>query len=156
LRTLRAGKNLGFPDGEAVLGQCKAIVTILIDYPTVDQIVELNKEALATIKIKKADSHRVLSRARILAAIGETKSDAGDIYDKAASLLIALTRVHAFDSGNRRTALLAALTFLRMNRETARIVHDANVLLGVREGFYSKNEIRDWLKGHAVRKFERK
>jgi prophage maintenance system killer protein len=62
---------------------------------------------------------------------------------------------HGFDSGNRRTAYAAARLFLARNGEHSNIKHDPNVLQGVREGFYSKKQVIDWLKGHALPAFER-
>ena len=81
--------------------------------------------------------------------------NSGDFYDKAAALLIVLVQSLPFDSGNRRTASAASMAFLRINGEYPRIVHDTRVLQEVREGFYAKDEIKNWLKGHEIWAFHR-
>ncbi|MBI2185315.1 MAG: type II toxin-antitoxin system death-on-curing family toxin [Thaumarchaeota archaeon] len=124
-------------------------------YPTENQIIQLNKEVLAEIRVKKADRHKVLRRPAISAAIEEAKNEPGDIYDKAASLLRSLIQSHPFDSGNRRTAYTATVTFLRMNGEEPKIVPDAKALQGIRERFYTKNQVKEWLKGHGISPFRR-
>ncbi len=62
-----------------------------IIYPTVDELIETNRRALIEIRSKKADSHRVLSRPLLNAALEKVES--GDLYDKAAVLLTELVRV---------------------------------------------------------------
>jgi prophage maintenance system killer protein len=62
---------------------------------------------------------------------------------------------HPFDSGNRRTAFAAAMTLLRLNGEHPKVVHDAKVLQGIREGFYTNGEVKKWLKGYGIRAFNR-
>ncbi len=130
-----------------------------IVYPSVDAIITLNKEAITRIRVKKADRHKVLSRGRIELVLAQTISCDGDIFDKAVTLLKGLTEMpHSFDSANRRTAYLAASSFLQANGEKCLMSEDARiarVLLGIREHFYSDSEIKNWLKGHAVRQFER-
>jgi prophage maintenance system killer protein len=108
-------------------------------------------------KIKKADRHKILSRGRIELVLKNTQSCDGDLYDKAVTLLKGLTEMpHSFDSANRRTAFLAAMSFLEINGQTSNVVPDARVLLGIRQHFYSDSEIREWLNGHAIRPFERR
>jgi prophage maintenance system killer protein len=79
----------------------------------------------------------------------------GDAFAKGACLLIGLTKRHAFDSGNRRTAYAAAKLFLEANGKTMEVEHDPRVLTGVREGFYSTEEVVEWLKGNGIREFRR-
>lgn len=126
-----------------------------IIYPSVDELIETNNRVLREIRVKKADRHRVLSRARLEASLQRAKSEEGDIYDKAAILLSELVQGHAFASGVRRTAYVATISFLRTNKEQPQVVHDAKILTGVREGFYTMDEIKNWLKGNAIRKFTR-
>jgi prophage maintenance system killer protein len=85
-------------------------------YPSVEEIIELNKRAIDTIKVKKAGRHKILSRGRIELVLKNTQSCDGDLYDKAVTLLKGLTEMpHSFDSANRRTAFLAAVSFLEIN-----------------------------------------
>ena len=62
-------------------------------YPTVDELIETNRRALIEIRSKKADTHRVLSRPLLNAALEKVEAESGDLYDKAAVLLTELVRV---------------------------------------------------------------
>jgi len=117
--------------------------------------VEINNRVLKETRARKADSHRVASRTKLDAIIGEVRALDGDAFAKAACLLIGLTKWHAFDSGNRRTAYAAAKLFLEANGKTMEVEHDPRVLTGVREGFYSTEEVVEWLKGNGIREFRR-
>jgi death on curing protein len=126
-----------------------------VDYPTIDELIELNRRVLGEIRVKKADRHRVLSRSgleRVIRLVGE---QAGDVYEKATTLLIGLVRTHPFASGNRRTAYLATMSFLEMNGKAATVVHNPRVLQGIREEFYTRDEIKAWLKGREIKEFKR-
>ena len=126
-----------------------------IIYPTVDELIETNRRALIEIQSKKADSHRVLSRPLLIAALEKVEAESGDLYDKAAVLLTELVRAHAFASGVRRTAYVATMSFLRTNGQHPSVIPDPKILTGVREDFYAQDEIKEWLKGNAIRKFTR-
>ncbi len=126
-----------------------------VNYPTTDELIELNRRVLGEIRVKKADRHRVLSRRgleRVIRLVGE---QAGDVYEKATTLLIGLVRTHPFASGNRRTAYLATMSFLEMNGKATTVVHNPRVLQGIREEFYTRDEIMAWLKGHEIKEFKR-
>ncbi len=124
-------------------------------YPTVEELIELNIMVLKELPVKRADKHEVRSKVALGQVLEEARNDAGDIYDKATVLLIGLVKKHPFASGTRRTAIAAAISFLRLNGEQVHAVQDPKVLQGVREGFYTKEEIKSWLKGNEVRKFTR-
>ena len=124
-------------------------------YLTADEVVDINKNVLKEISVKKADSHRVASRQKIEEALRKVQTEEGDAYWKAAVLLIQLTRAHAFDSGNRRTAYAAAKLFLEANGKTLNIEVEPRVLTGVREGFYQTKEVVEWLKGNGIKSFIR-
>ena len=126
-----------------------------IHYLSSGQLVMLNKRVLEEIKAKKGDKHEVLSFARIEGVLEETKSQQGDTYDKAVTLIIELTKRHAFGSGNRRTAYAAAKAFLESNGEEFHAEMNPKAMQGIREGFYSKEEIKEWLKGNGIREFNR-
>lgn len=128
----------------------------MILYPSTEDIIQLNDELLRSIRVKKADRHRVLSRVGIEMSIRAARDEKGDCYDKATILVMKLVKGHYFDSGNRRTAFEACRAFLKLNGENVRQVEKPEtVLLGIREGFYRKNEIKEWLKGYGVRPFTR-
>ena len=118
-------------------------------------MVDINKNVLKEIIVKKADSHRVASRQKIEDALGEVLKEERDVYWKASVLLIRLTKAHAFDSGNRRTAYAATKLFLEANGKTLAFEVEPKVLTGIREGFYQTKEIVEWLKGNGIRPFIR-
>ncbi len=126
-----------------------------VNYPSIDELIELNRRVLGEIRVKKADRHRVLSRRGLEGLMGLVEEQAGDVYEKATTLLIGLVRTHPFASGNRRTAYLATMSFLEMNGETTTVVHDPRLLQGIHEEFYTRDEIKAWLKGHEIKGFER-
>ena len=126
-----------------------------IIYPTAEELVELNKRVLREIRVKKADQHKVLSRQKLEDAVKRTKEAEGDVYAKAVTFLSELVRSHAFASGVRRTAFTATISFLKTNGANPRVTHDPKVLMGVRERFYTNDEIKSWLKGNEIRKFTR-
>ena len=120
-----------------------------------DEIIEVNKKILKEIRVKRADSHRVASRQKIEEVLRKVQAEEGDAYWKAAVLLIQLTKTHAFDSGNRRTAYAATKLFLEANGKTLDIEVEPKVLTGIREGFYQTKEVVEWLKGNGIKAFVR-
>ncbi len=127
-----------------------------VKYPTINELIEINKLVLKLIKAKKADQHKVLSRNELEGVLRSMKEQEGDIYEKAVTLLTGLLlRSHPFASGNRRTAYLAARGFLEINGEEIGVEHDPDVLQGIREDFYARKEIISWLKGNGIRRFRR-
>jgi prophage maintenance system killer protein len=107
---------------------------------------------LAEIPVKKADSHRVLSRAKLELILHNARKTNDDIYNPATELLVGIVKGHPFASGVRRTAVTVTSAFFKMNGADAEVPHDPEVLKGIREGFYNKDEVKEWLKGHGIRK----
>ncbi len=110
---------------------------------------------LREVRVKKADQHKLLSRGaleNVLQRLGEEK---GYVYEKAVTLLIGMLQTHAFASANRRTAYLATKGFLERNGERIRVGHDPEVLQGIRQEFYARDEIRKWLQGNEIKRFRR-
>jgi|SRR3989344_2067522 len=131
---------------------------VKIAYPTTNKIIEYNLIILNIIKVKKADKPEVLSYEKIKEVINECKKYKGDIYDKATILLKGLIQTHPFASGNRRTAFIVAKEFVIINKENFGIKDDpsqSRIMLGIREGFYSDKEIKEWIKNGKIRKFKR-
>lgn len=127
-------------------------------YPTSEQIIEINKLSLEKIKTKKADKHQVASYSKIDKVLNICKDLKGDIYDKAGCLLKGLIQNHPFESGNRRTAFIVTKEFLIDNNFVLKVENsgkEARTLIGIREGYYSDNEIKNWLKIGKIRKFKR-
>ncbi len=129
-----------------------------IVYPTPEKIIEYNILVLNMIKVRRADRAEVLSHARIVKVVNQCKELDGDIYDKAVCLLKGLIQEHCFASGNRRTAFLATRGFVDSNGGKYRIQNarkHARVMQGIRENFYTDEEIREWIKNGKIKKFNR-
>ena len=71
----------------------------MVDYPAEEDIEELNREILRTIRVRKADMHRVIRRAAIAQAIKAAMDDSGDIYDKAVPFLSNLCKAIRLTAG---------------------------------------------------------
>jgi len=129
-----------------------------LHYPTIEHIIEFNHLALALIKAKKADRPSVLSRQKLSETIEECQKTKGDVYDKATVLLVGITRKHPFASGNRRTAFLVMVDFLYDNGVGCALKNEpenARVLLGIREDFYTREHIKEWIKHGKIHPFQR-
>lgn len=129
-----------------------------IVYPSFERIREYNLLALTLISAKKADKTEILSHTKLAGIIEECKTLKGDIYDKAAFLLKSLVQKHPFASGNRRTAFIMAKYFLIKNSAKFNIKDDAinsKIMIGIREGYYTDLEIKEWIKYGTIRQFRR-
>jgi len=121
-------------------------------FPTAEEIIEVNRPVLAEIPVKKADRHQILSRAKLQLILDSAKNTNDDIYNSATELLFGIVKGHPFASGVRRTAVTVTSAFLKLNGAEGEVPHDSEVLKGIREGFYNKGEVREWLRGHGIRK----
>ena len=127
-------------------------------YPSPERIIEYNLLVLALIKVKRSDAAKVLSSIKIREIVEACEKTNGDIYDKAAALLKGIIQKHPFASGNRRTAFIATKDFILRNRSKFGIKNDpryARVMLGIREGYYSTDELKEWIKHGKIREFKR-
>ena len=130
-----------------------------IIYPSTDEIIEYNAFAITLFNVKKSDNSDLLSMSKLKKAIQNCEKFKGDIYDKAATLLKEIVKVHAFASGNRRTAFITIKAFLLNNKARLRVKNDPNiarVMQGIREDYYELDEIKEWIKNGKIRKFKRK
>ena len=129
-----------------------------IVYPTVDEIQYYNTIAIEMFRKSKRDQAKIISVSYLQKAIDKAKMNPGGIYDKAAQLLIELTRVHAFESGNKRTAFLTTKKFVLKNEGKFNIpdlTDNVKVMIGIRENYYSLNEIKEWIKNGKIKEFRR-
>jgi prophage maintenance system killer protein len=125
---------------------------------TVDEIIWMNEYVLHTFPAKRADRHEVLNYDGLLKLMVSIQRSHNHFYAKATMLLIGLIRGHFFASGNRRTALQAVGTFATLNRRKVyiwRIRFIRQVLIGIREQYYSDEEIKMWVKQGDIRPFNR-
>ena len=129
-----------------------------IIYPTPERIAEYNLFALTVIEAKKGDKAEVLSYQKITDIVEGCKNLEGDIYDKAVFLMKSLVQKHPFASGNRRTAFIVTKEFLIDNHAKFNILDDpsnAKVMIGIREGYYTDPEIKEWIRNGGIREFRR-
>ena len=129
-----------------------------IIYPTPSRISEYNLLVLSLLPAKKKDSSKILSYTKLVNIIENCKDTQGDLYDKAVFLLKGLVIGHAFASGNRRTAFIAAKQFVVENGGKFNIKDEpfiAKVMVGVRERYYTDEEIKEWIKNGTIREFDR-
>jgi len=129
-----------------------------VTYQTPERIIEYNVLVLSTVQAKKADKPELLSRQKLIAALEASQNSTGDVYDRAVLLLQGLVRAHAFASGNRRTAFLATKDFILENQGAFAVRDDeknARVLQGVREGFYTADDVKHWFKTGKIHEFKR-
>jgi death on curing protein len=89
----------------------------MTEYLNAEQLAEVNRRVLKEVKVKRADSHRVANRKKLESIVEEVRAMDADVFEKATCLLVGLTKKHAFDSGNRRTAYTATKLFLEANGE---------------------------------------
>ncbi len=129
-----------------------------IIYLSYDRIIELNILVLNLIKVKKADKAEVLSQTKINSIINECKELDRDVYDKAVFLLKSFIQKHPFASGNRRTAFVVAKEFLMKNKKKIKIKdkpEQAKIMVGIRENYYTDQELKEWIKNGKIKEFKR-
>lgn len=129
-----------------------------IIYPTIEKIIAYNFLILNLIRVKKSDRPKVLNYFKLREIVEKLQNLEGDMYDKAAFLLKGLIQKHPFASGNRRTAFIITKEFLLINKSKFNIrdnPNQAKVMIGIREGFYSNQEIKEWIKNGKIREFKR-
>ena len=86
-----------------------------------------------------------LARPQNLLAYGEPPPDLASL---AATYAYGIARNHPFVDGNKRTALVAARTFLILNGVDLEATQDDKVLtfLNLAEGAISEEELADWIR----------
>ncbi len=130
-----------------------------IEYLTAEKVIEINKLVLIEIRVKKKDAPKLLSKLKLEEVLTKCENEEGSLAQKAAILLEGLTKAHAFASGNRRTAFVAAKAFVDANKGEFGIADDpenAKALQGIREGFYTKEEIIGWIEHGKIREFAKR
>ena len=106
-----------------------------IYYPTVEEIQYYNTIAIELFRKSKHDQAKTINMSYIKNAIEKVKNYKGDLYGKAALLLYELTLVHAFESGNKRTAFLTTKKFIIKNKGKFNIPDTTNnvkVMIGIK------------------------
>jgi len=90
-----------------------------------------------------------LARPRNLFAYSETEPS---VQRMAAAYAFGITANHPFVDGNKRTALIASLTFLKLNglRLTAEKADRYRTFYGLAAGTVSEDELAEWFLLHTV------
>lgn len=130
----------------------------VIYYPSIEEIQYYNTIAIEMFRKSKHDQAKTISVSFIKKAVEKVKNIKGDLYDKAAVLLYELTLVHAFESGNKRTAFLTTKKFVLINKGKFNIpdtINNVRVMIGIRENYYSLDEIKKWIKNGKIKEFNR-
>jgi len=130
----------------------------LLNYPTVEEIQYFNTIAIEMFRKSKHDEAKTINVSYIEKAIEKVKNKRGNIYDKAALMLFELTCIHAFESGNKRTAFLTTKKFVIKNEGKFNIpdlINNVKVMIGIRENYYTLNEIKEWIENGKIKKFRR-
>ena len=129
-----------------------------LTYPSTDEVKHFNVLVLSFIKVKKSDNYEIMSISKLQKVLENCESTEGDIYDKATILMKGLIQSHPFASGNRRTAFITTKSFLTENKHKLNVQDNesqARVMQGIREGYYTDNEITEWIKNGKIRQFRR-
>jgi prophage maintenance system killer protein len=130
----------------------------LLYCPSVEEIQYYNTIAIEMFRKSKHDEAKIINVSYIEKAIEKVKNKQGNLYDKAALMLYELTQIHAFESGNNRTAFLTTKKFVIKNEGKFKIPDSTNnvkVMIGIRENYYSLNEIKEWIKNGKIKEFRR-
>ena len=74
-----------------------------------------------------------------------------DLFDLAAAYAYGIARNHPFVDGNKRTALVASFTFLKLNglRMTSTQAENVAVFLALAAGELDEDALAAWLREHA-------
>ena len=136
---------------------------VAIISPGFDAFVALNREILEKYPVKRGDRHDVMSPLKVVGLAQKVETTPGDLYDKATVLLSSSIGAHAFASGNKRTAFFMTRAFLELNAGAFAVgdlseddgERNRKTLTGIREGFYTHEEIKRWLQDGTIKDFER-
>ena len=79
--------------------------------------------------------------------LSKWQSERADIFSCAATYAFGIAKAHAFVDGNKRTAFVTSVTFLRLNgwHFATDPVDGVAVMEGLASGHVSEDEFRSWL-----------
>lgn len=120
----------------------------------VDTVKELNQIALGSDRASAlnqgSDLEGALNRPHGHYTYGEERS----LYALAAHYAIAIAKAHAFEDGNKRTALLAVRAFLRLNRMDfdfgAYDEEAAAIMQNIATDSIEHEDVTKWIRKHSV------
>ena len=130
--------------------------------PTADLIVKLNQ----LVCIKEGHSHHCFDKGKIESALhsafypGTYPFQAGGIAKIAGALCFYLINTHAFVDGNKRTAALVALTFMKQNgwsiqypqKKDSGVNEFSHIIEKCASGQVTKSELIQWFENHKIKR----
>lgn len=128
--------------------------------PTVDSIIRTNKFCSEQNGQKSA----LLNRGKIESALhsafypGSEPFQNGGIAQLAGALCFYLTKAHAFEDGNKRTATYASVLFMQINGWDLKFAENndeeftelAQIVLKATASEISKDELMEWFDSHKI------
>jgi prophage maintenance system killer protein len=139
----------------------------MVFYPTKEFIVALNELVLRAYPEKKADRHKIIKGGGLDFFLSRIEKQKFNEWTLALYLFRGLIQGHYFDSGNRRTAYFVLFVYFVSNDIKCYVTQHMednpnpflklgkNMMTGIRENFYSDEEIIQWFKIGEIRKFIR-
>jgi death-on-curing family protein len=101
-----------------------------------EEIVEMNKAVGAT--------GALVNRGNLDFILASTE-DSKDVVKSAATLLLKITTLHVFLDGNKRTAFMAMVTFLKMNGKNVEITKEEaeKIVIDIARDKYNKEQVEN-------------
>lgn len=132
-----------------------------IELLTANQVVQINKEVTSLEKQR----HFCLDVGKVESALaaayypGSYPFQYGGVAQVGGALCYFITKAHAFFDGNKRTAGIAATTFLALNNYLLRYPFNiktgkddfADIINDTAANTIGKEQIIDWFEGHKVK-----
>ena len=121
-----------------------------VRFLSVDEVIQINEE----VTRRHGGSHGVLNDNMLRSAVHQPQAAYGgeplypDLYAQAAAYLISVALAHAFHDGNKRTAFICVVAFMRLNGVRLKLRHRAAeqlVMDVVLHKLRSWEEVRDAL-----------
>lgn len=129
-----------------------------IRFPSFDDVHLIHAEIVAADPVDRRHADLMRGGESILRSILDECRPPDDVDDDdllraAACIILRLNRSHVYDAGNKRTALVTAMSFLKDNGwEFAPPDEDARrFMLDVREQFVSLEQVEEWVRRWAKR-----
>lgn len=123
----------------------------------IESVLELHKQIIQKSPLS-GESDSVLNMGLLESAISQPQQTfSGDflnptIYDQAAAYLFSLAKNHAFENGNKRTALAVTVVFLKINGYEISLSKNITeqLILDVIVGDKTKDEIADIFRNGGI------